>query len=291
MRRSAVWIVLACSLLACGCAAVILGAGAGTGAAVYLKGKVTQTYAAEYGPSVRACLEALDSLEMPVTEKTAGESQTSISARRGDGTPVSVEVVRAGPTRTEVSVRTGAFGITEIEASEKIQDRIASRLAAMAAGGSRPAAGPGPGPAPEVLESPPAPKRSPPAAARKAAGAPGGPPAKGRPPGVVLYFDADSNELRPEEIAKLNAFIALHRNRPELKLTLDGYPDSSGPSDYNRILSESRASTVKMYLVGKGIDPDRIGISGHGARSLPARSADGQERRPERCVEVHIEGE
>jgi OOP family OmpA-OmpF porin len=108
---------------------------------------------------------------------------------------------------------------------------------------------------------------------------------------VVLYFHPDSNELRPEEIAKLNAFVALHRSRPELKLTLDGFPDSPVPSDYNRMLSESRASTVKMYLVGKGLDPDRIGISGPGARSLPARSADGQERRPERCVEVHIEGD
>jgi outer membrane protein OmpA-like peptidoglycan-associated protein len=291
MRRIADGIILFSGLLACGCAAVILGAGAGTGAAVYQQAKVTQTYDAQYRPSIRACLEALDSLDMPVTEKTVDDLKANISARRADGTPVSVEVVRAGPARTEVSVRTGVFGITEIETSRRVHERIESRLAAMAAAGSRAPEGSGPRPAPEAVESRPAQKQGQPSPARKAPSAPGSLPAKGRPPGVVVYFGADSNELRPDEIAKLNAFVALHRNRPELKLNLAGYPDSSGADEYNRMLSESRASTVKMYLVGKGFDPGRIGISGHGARGLPAWSADGQARRPERCVEVHIEGD
>jgi hypothetical protein len=114
-------LILVGGMVSYGCAVIIIAAGAGAGAAAYINGRVTQTYDSDYRLTVRASIEALDSLKLAVSEKTANESKTFIRAERADGTPVSVEVVPAGPGQTEVGVRTGTLGINELEASEQIQ--------------------------------------------------------------------------------------------------------------------------------------------------------------------------
>ncbi len=47
-------------------------------------------------------------------------------------------------------------------------------------------------------------------------------------------------------------------------LALDGYTDNRGPLLHNLTLSEKRAASVRAYLVGKGVEPRRIRIQGHG---------------------------
>jgi hypothetical protein len=85
---------LSVSLLAAGCAE--------------LQGKSAKTYQLEYNDAVQASTGALEDLEMSILNVEADELKTDILARRGDGTPVTVEVKRVDRNFTSVVVGTGA---------------------------------------------------------------------------------------------------------------------------------------------------------------------------------------
>ena len=128
-RNLAIIIFLAYLLITCGCAVAVLGLGAaaGTGGA-YVAGKDTRIYDSEYHQTAQACMETLNSLKIPVSQKTADGLKTTIQARRADETPLQIEVVRAGPKRSEVAIRTGVVGISELEASNQIHDTLKELL-------------------------------------------------------------------------------------------------------------------------------------------------------------------
>ena len=284
------FIIWLCSLVACGCAAALVGAGAGAGAAAYMKGKVTRTYDAEYHQTVGASIETLGSLKIPVNEKIADELKTTIHAKRADGTPVSVEVVRRGPLQTEVGVRTGAVGVTDLDASEQIQERITERLDRKSLEESKAAERSGQKTQPEMIEKPPQASVVPDTAPKKESSTSILGLALRFPPELTIYFNQGSNELLNKEISKLEKIAETLIRQPDLKLTLNGYSDSSGSADYNRMISESRADSVKMYLVGKGVDPLRISVIGHGAKDFAASNASEDGQRLNRRVEINIAG-
>ena len=131
MKRNLVIIILlAYLLITCGCAVALLGIGAaaGTGAA-YVEGKEIRIYDSEYHQTARACTETLNLLKIPVSQISADELKTTIQAKRADETPVYIEVVRLGqPGHSEVGIRTGVFGISELKASSQIHDALKDRL-------------------------------------------------------------------------------------------------------------------------------------------------------------------
>ena len=94
MKYAFLIVCLSVSLLAGGCAE--------------LQGKSVQTYQLEYNDAVQASTDALESLEISVLDVEADELKTDILARRGDGTPVTVEVKRVDQNFTRVAVGTGA---------------------------------------------------------------------------------------------------------------------------------------------------------------------------------------
>jgi len=289
-RKFANSAILFCGMVTCGCAAVLIGAGAGAGAAAYMKGKVTRTYDSEYNQTVGSCIETLSSLEIPLTEKTADKLKTVIYAQRADGTPVTVEVVRAGPGQTEVGIRTGAVGVSELNASETIQEMIRARLAATQMEASTAANGKIPKIELEEDEKPP-PSVDGKNKARKKEGPTSAEVFAKRPlPELTVFFDQGSNELPDSEIAKLDKIVETLLSRPELKVILNGYTDASGSTDYNRMIAESRASTVKMYFAGKDINPMRMSIVSHGAQKFVGSNATEEGRRLNRRVEINLVG-
>ena len=74
---------------------------------------------------------------------------------------------------------------------------------------------------------------------------------------MLIYFEQDSNELSDKAINKLNRIFEITLNNPDSELTITGFPGSEGSASYNKMLSENRVSTVKMYLVGKGLNSKR----------------------------------
>ena len=111
-----------------GCAAVIIGAGAGAGTFAYVKGELIRTYQHEYEPTLRACMAVIDDLGIKVKSKTTDGVQTTIKAERKDETPMTVKVKIAGNDWTQVSVRTGYVGLWKKEVSQQFHEYVARRL-------------------------------------------------------------------------------------------------------------------------------------------------------------------
>ncbi len=80
----------------------------------------------------------------------------------------------------------------------------------------------------------------------------------------------------------------LVNERPDVKVEVIGHTDSVGSSDFNQVLSERRAASVKAYLVERGVAAERISVNGYG-ESRPRASNDTIEgRRRNRRVEIKV---
>jgi DNA polymerase III sliding clamp (beta) subunit (PCNA family) len=111
-----------------GCAALILGTGAGVGAYSYVSGELERTYRAGFQQTLEATESILTDLNMPILEKTTDGTQTKISTERADGTPMTIKIIISDVEWTTVSVRTGAVGMWKKDISTQFHEFIAERL-------------------------------------------------------------------------------------------------------------------------------------------------------------------
>jgi len=72
---------------------------------------------------------------------------------------------------------------------------------------------------------------------------------KGRIALYGIYFNTDSDQIKPESDPTLDEIAKLMRDRPQLRLLVVGHTDSTGTFDYNIDLSTRRAKAVVAQLV------------------------------------------
>jgi len=112
---------------------------------------------------------------------------------------------------------------------------------------------------PELVKKPEAPKPAAPAATPK-------PAAQKVTLAADALFDFDKAVLRPEGKAKLDDVVGkLKAIKLEVIIAV-GHTDRIGSDKYNQKLSEKRAEAVKAYLVGKGVEPNRVYTEGKGEK-------------------------
>ena len=128
-RKIGAAIAMACWGLMSGCAALVVGTGAGAGAYTYINGELARSYPAGYSRTLEVCTQVLSDLNMPIKEQTSEGARTTIVTARKDGTPVTLNITIVGLDVTEVSVRTGMVGFWNRDFSEQFHDFIARRLA------------------------------------------------------------------------------------------------------------------------------------------------------------------
>lgn len=81
-------------------------------------------------------------------------------------------------------------------------------------------------------------------------------------PGIEYDFDAATLRPKSKEILdKLVEFLVLNDN---ISIEIRSHTDARGNDDYNLKLSDKRAASVVTYLVGHGIDKDRLESKGMG---------------------------
>ena len=130
-------------------------------------------------------------------------------------------------------------------------------------------------------------------------GAGGAAPAAARPaPGVAapsaaiaaaadkdaVYFDRGRTSLDATGHARLVAVVAALKARPELRVELHGYVDSSGDMTRNAALAKQRAESVRDALLAANVPPERIVLK------APANIVGGDSPALARRVDVVLAG-
>ena len=77
-------------------------------------------------------------------------------------------------------------------------------------------------------------------------------------------FTFDSSAVRQPQTKLDEIALALKGDGSPDEIVIVGYTDRLGSDEYNQKLSERRAIAVKNYLIGKGIDSNRLRAEGRG---------------------------
>jgi outer membrane protein OmpA-like peptidoglycan-associated protein len=104
-----------------------------------------------------------------------------------------------------------------------------------------------------------------------------------------IFFDIDKFDLKEKSITELEKIVQFLQENRLIKVEISGHTDNTGNPSYNQQLSEKRAKSVYSYLLGKGIDPQRLTSKGFGA-TKPIASNDAEEgRQKNRRIEFTIQ--
>jgi peptidoglycan-associated lipoprotein len=75
-----------------------------------------------------------------------------------------------------------------------------------------------------------------------------------------VFFDFDKSSIRPDAEATLLKNAAWLKRWPSVRVRVDGCADPRGTNEYNFGLGMRRADTIRTFLAGQGIAPDRIEV-------------------------------
>ena len=79
-----------------------------------------------------------------------------------------------------------------------------------------------------------------------------------------VHFALDRASLRPEARTLLDTAVRALKNDPSLRLEIAGHTCNLGTAEYNLVLGQRRADTVKAYLVAQGIAASRLTTVSYG---------------------------
>ena len=88
-------------------------------------------------------------------------------------------------------------------------------------------------------------------------------------------------------LAKMSGVLLSY---PGLKLTVNGYTDSTGTDEVNQTLSDKRAEAVRTFLVGQGVPPSAITAQGFGEANAIASNDTAPGRKLNRRVDMIVSG-
>ena len=155
-------------------------------------------------------------------------------------------------------------------------------------------------PPPPPAPAPPPPPRPAPAPVVTPPPAPAPRPAPPPPPAAPIQekvtfaadalFDFDKSVLKPDAQAKLTDLVEKTKGVSLEVIIAVGNTDAVGSDGYNQALSIRRSEAVKSFLVGKGIEKNRVYTEGKGEKNPVADNKTAAGRAKNRRVEVEVVG-
>src|SRR3970040_3069415 len=77
-----------------------------------------------------------------------------------------------------------------------------------------------------------------------------------------LLYDFDSDVVKPTAAQNLRTLAASLSKYPDTDILIVGHTDATGPDEYNMGLSVRRASAAQNFLIGEGVAPTLLCLTG-----------------------------
>lgn len=103
-----------------------------------------------------------------------------------------------------------------------------------------------------------------------------------------IFFEFGKAALSPESFPELDRIALTLTEDTHLGIEIGGHTDNIGSNESNLKLSQDRADAVREYLIGKGIEPDRVGSKGYGESKPVASNTTPEGQKLNRRVEFTI---
>jgi OmpA-OmpF porin, OOP family len=103
-----------------------------------------------------------------------------------------------------------------------------------------------------------------------------------------LFFDTDKYEIKESSYTELNKVVRFLMENPSLRIEISGHTDDVGSKAYNQQLSEKRASSVRDYLISKGIPTSRLLSKGYGDSRPKTPNTNEANRQMNRRIEFRV---
>jgi OmpA-OmpF porin, OOP family len=109
------------------------------------------------------------------------------------------------------------------------------------------------------------------------------------PEEFLVFFDWNKADVTPEAASILDSVVKSAMKMGDTRIVATGFTDTSGPADYNMVLSVRRAEAVKAVLVDAGIPAANITTIGRGQEDPLVPTADGVREPQNRRVQIQFE--
>jgi OmpA-OmpF porin, OOP family len=103
-----------------------------------------------------------------------------------------------------------------------------------------------------------------------------------------VNYETGKAILKPESFPVLDELVALLVRKDDERIEIGGHTDNVGKPAANLLLSMERAKSVMAYLVGKGIDANRLVAKGYGQTMPIANNKTAAGKAQNRRTEVKI---
>ena len=104
----------------------------------------------------------------------------------------------------------------------------------------------------------------------------------------TILFDTGKSTIKAQSEKVLSDIVAILKEYPNAKFTIEGHTDSVGSETLNQKLSEERASSVMNYLIENGIASMRLTHKGYGESKPIDSNKTSAGRANNRRVEINL---
>ena len=125
-KRLCICVLLMICLFNSGCAALLVGAGAGTAGAIWYNGKLQETVSAPVPHVHQATRSGLRDLNIKITEDKSDNLTAEVEGVLSDDRKVSISAESINSSTTKLTIRVGVFGDKDF--SQRISDAIKKYL-------------------------------------------------------------------------------------------------------------------------------------------------------------------
>ena len=101
-----------------------------------------------------------------------------------------------------------------------------------------------------------------------------------------ILFAIDSATLSSTSRGALEEVTGVLMEYPKTAVVIQGHTDSTGSEAHNQDLSERRAGSVRQFLVGRGVQQERMVAIGHGEGAPRESNGTAEGRRQNRRVDI-----